>query len=224
MRQAIRLASARSGYQQKITSRGKHYFNIVDDTGEVVARRIEYFDTKEKADAAIDESIAYLREYYSDEGMYLIENIFLRPENGDDPFLPICVDPECNDCAELDPYSCRIHIILPAYSSRFKNMDFRRFVEEIIRSETPAHILPKICWINADEMALLEKPYRNWVFLKAGAEQADRLKKLKAFIDILFTVRSVYPQQRLNECGGSEEQSKFIVGQSALGSMTADDA
>jgi len=38
-----------------------------------------------------------------DEGMYLIENMLLRPEQHTDPFLPICPTPNCNDCAEADP-------------------------------------------------------------------------------------------------------------------------
>lgn len=224
MREAIRLASMQSGYERKTTIHGKHYFNIIDATGEVVARRIEYFDTEENMNAAINDLIGYLREHYSDEGMYLIENILLRPKGIDDPFLPICLDPNCKDCGEADPYSYRIHIILPAYGSRLSKVEFRRYVEDVIRSETPAHILPKICWINADEMSRLEKAYRDWIYLKAGAETTDRIQKLSAFAKILFEVRSVHPAGWLRECGGGTVEEKFIVGQSSLGTMTGDDA
>ena len=72
------------GYQRKTTSSGKHYFNIVDATGEVVGRRIEYFDTAEEMEQAIGEVMEYLRTNYSDEGMYLIEMILLRPDEEDD--------------------------------------------------------------------------------------------------------------------------------------------
>jgi hypothetical protein len=148
----------------------------------------------------------------SDEGMYLIENILLRPEQKDDPFLPVCLDPKCADCAEVDPYSYRIHIILPAYSSRFSNMDFRRFAEEVIREETPAHILPKICWISKEDMVELEIRYHDWIYLKAGkdTDTAQRTKKLTNFIDTLFRVKNVYPSHNLDE-------SEFILGQTALG-------
>lgn len=153
----------------------------------------------------------------NEEGMYLIENILMRPEQNTDPFLPICPTQNCSDCAEADPYSYRINIILPAYSGHFSNMKFRRFAEEIIRQETPAHILPKICWINKDDMAELEKLYRDWIYLKAGVEKADREDKLKKFIKKLFAVKSVYPPQKLSDCNSSGEQPKFILGQTALG-------
>lgn len=182
-----------------------------------MARRIEYFNTGAEMNQAIDELIEYLKVNYSDEGMYLIENILLRPEQNSDPFLPICPTPNCTDCAEADPYSYRINIILPAYSSRFRNMNFRRFAEEVIREETPAHILPKICWINKDDMAELENLYRDWIYLKAGVEKTDREDKLKKFIKKLFEVKSVYPPQKLSECGSGEDQPKFILGRTALG-------
>lgn len=219
MRRAIRFGLTPSGYQRKTTVGGKHYFNVVDDTGEVIARRIEYFETEEAMNAAIDEAMEYLRVHYSDEGMYLIENILLRPEETDDPFLPICPDPNCTDCAEADPYSYRIHIILPAYGSRFGNMDFRRFAEQTIREETPAHILPKICWIDKEAMAAFEKLYRDWIYLKSGREFAQRKEKLEAFIEKLFSVKNVYPAQSLQDCTAGELQPKFILGRTSIGSL-----
>ncbi|MGK7926393.1 MAG: diguanylate cyclase [Spirulina sp.] len=225
MEQAIHAALLPSGYQRKISANDKYYFNIIDGTGEIVARRIEYFNTEGEMNRAIDELREYLQENYSDEGMYLIENIlFLQPksntdpEPNTDPFLPICPNPNCTDCVETDPYSYRLAIILPAYSDRFRNMNFRRFVEGIIREETPAHILPKICWIGKDDMAEFEKLYRDWIYLKAGVEKANREEKLQKFIDKLFAVKSVYPQQKLWECNSEEERDKFILNRTILGS------
>lgn len=154
-----------------------------------------------------------------DEGMYLIENMLLRPEQHTDPFLPICPTLNCNDCAEADPYSYRIHIILPAYGKRMGEIEFRRFAEVVIREETPAHILPKICWIDKEDMIELEKLYRDWIYLKAGVEKADRPDKLMKFIKELFTVKNVYPPQKLSECDSGEDQPKFILGQTALGTQ-----
>ncbi len=217
MERAIHLALLPSGYERKVATNNKHYFNIIEDNGEVVAQSREY-DTEAQMNQAIDEVIEYLHVNYSKEGMYLIENILLRPEENGDPLLPICPDPNCLDCADVDPYSYRIHIILPAYSSRFSDMDFRRFAEAVIREETPAHILPKICWINEDDMAELETLYRDWIYLKAGVEKEDRRNKLKNFIDKLYKVKSVYPQQKIRECDSEEGEDKFILGRSVLGS------
>jgi hypothetical protein len=218
----IHFALLPSGYERKLTENGQHYFNVINNTGNVLARCSGDFNTEAQMNNAIDEAMEYLRVNYSDEGMYLIENLLLRPEKKDDPFLPICPDPNCIDCAELDPYSYRIHIILPAYGSRFSNMEFRRFTEEVIREETPAHILPKICWINKKDMAEFEKLYREGIYLKAGVETTQRQEKLSAFIEKLFTVKNIYPAQNLHECDSPEEQPKFILGRSAIGTQNKD--
>lgn len=146
MEQAIARAQQSEGYQRKATSDGRHYFNIVDAGGEVIARRIEYFASAEAMETAITALIAHLRDHYSGEGLYVIEHLLLLPEQPGDPFMDICVDTACTDCADLDPYSHRLTIVLPAYTGRFRDVDFRNFVEETLRQETPAHLLPRICW------------------------------------------------------------------------------
>lgn len=218
MGQAIARGQRLDGYERKISVDGRHYFNIIDASGEVLARRIEYFATGEASETAITELVGYLQENYSGEGMYLIENILLRPGAADDPFLPICVDPNCTDCADDDPYSYRLHFVLPAYAGRFQNMDFRRFVEETIRLETPAHILPKICWVDTEQMAKFEQVYRDWISLRAGATSAGRTRKLKALRDALFEIKNVYPKRKLHDCGAGDENPPFVVGRTQLGS------
>ena len=168
---------------------------------------------------AIAEVIEYIQDNYNEEGMYLVENILLRPDQPGDPFMPICLDPDCQDCADADPYSYRIQIILPAYGARFADMDFRNYAEEVIRAEVPAHILPKICWINKEDMAQLEKAYKDWLKLKSGRTTAKRVQKLNKLINILTQVKNVYPTERLIGCDEDESQSKFIVGQKSLGSF-----
>ena len=217
MRRAINAAMQPSGYEKKKTRDNRYYFNVIDHSGSVIARRIEYFGTEEEMNLALDGLIAYLLENFSDEGMFLIENILLRPEKEGDPFLPICTADSQTSCADFDPYSFRIHVILPAENGRFRNMHFRRFVEETIRQETPAHILPKICWICKEDMAMLEKTYRDWIYLKSGKVGNDRINKLKAFIAALFEVKNCYPSELLHECNTNEE--KFILGETALGSI-----
>lgn len=218
MRRAIRFAQTPEGYQrrQTVAEGARFFFNVVDDTGEVLARRIEYFRTAQEMEAAIEQLMEHLRTAYSEEGMYLIESILLRPEEEDDELLPICPDPNCTDCADEDPYSYRIHIILPAFGGRFEDMEFRRWAEQVIREETPAHIQPKVCWISAEDMAEFERLYRDWIYLRAGRETADRATKLRRFVEKLFRVKNVYPPQRLRDCRAPE---KFILGHTALGSM-----
>lgn len=217
MEQAIARAQRPEGYSRKTTSDGRHYFNIVDASGEVIARRIEYFASAEAMELAIASLIDHLRNYYSGEGLYVIEHLLLMPEQDGDPFMDICIDSGCTDCADLDPYSDRITIVLPAFTGRFRDFDFRNFVEETLRQETPAHILPRICWVNSDDMAEIEKAYRDWLAIRAGAATADRAAKIKALTDALTRAKNVYPSSGLHPCG-QMEPPPFVLGRTALGS------
>ena len=168
------------------------------------------------------------RNYLTDgdqEGMYVVENILLRPDlpaHPGDPFLPICPDPNCAECYDSDPYSYRIHIILPAYGPRFGDIDFRRWAERVIREETPAHIQPKICWISIEDMGFVEARYEAWIRLRAGLlnlSESGRMALLNGFIGDLFRVKNVYPAESLHECTDPESEPRFILGRSALGTQ-----
>ncbi len=231
MIQAIERGQQLDHYQIIDGRDGKAYFRLTAADGHVLARRNEGFASADAARTQISALTAYLREHYSGEGLYVFENILLRPalqqnEDGsyaitDDPPLPICPDGDCTDCADADPYSWRLQIVLPAYAGRFQNLDFRHFVEHTIRSEVPAHLLPKICWVNADDMARFERAYRDWLSLHAGHTRAGRPEKLQAMIDALTSIKNVYPQRHLYNCLPEPDQAPpppFVLGRTSLGS------
>ena len=190
---------------------------LVDAGGDIIARRIEYFATVDAMESAISGLIAHLRSYYSGEGLYVIEHILLLPEEAGDPFMDICVDTACTDCAAADPYTYRVTVVLPAFTGRFRDMDFRRFVEETLRQEMPAHILPRICWVNSDDMAAIEKAYRDWLAIRSGAATAGRADKIAALNRALTRAKNVYPSSGLHPCG-QLEPPPFMLGRTALGS------
>jgi Asp-tRNA(Asn)/Glu-tRNA(Gln) amidotransferase A subunit family amidase len=218
MRRALRFASLPSGYRRRVAVDGRHYFLVVDDQGDIIAQRKAYFATAAALEAEIAALMEYVQTEYGDEGMFVIESLLLRPEQPGDPMLPICPEPDCVECAEADPYSYRIHVILPAFAGRFADMRFRRWAEEVVREEVPAHIQPKVCWVGRDDMAALEKRYRDWIYLRSGRETADRAQKLRDFVDALFASKNVYPPQSLHDCSAPEGTDKFVLGQTALGS------
>jgi hypothetical protein len=217
---AIRHGMTTAAYERKVASNGSHYFNVVDPSGEVLARRIAYFRDVAAMEAAIDALVDHLTTRYSDDGMFVIEMLTLRPELSTDPLLPICVDPQCTSCSDLDPYSHRLHILLPAFSARFSNMDFRRFAEATIRAEVPAHLLPRICWIDRDTMAVVEKAYRDWLAVKSGAAESDRSTRLRALVDALQAARNVYPPGVLRSCDSTTTEDRFVLGRSSLGTLS----
>jgi uncharacterized protein len=219
MRIALHYAMSRKGYDLKETAKnGKFYFNVVDENSTVLARRIEYFDNKENGEAAIAYLIDYLVMKYGDEGMFVVEHLLLMPPEKVELFMPVCVSTDCTNCEDIDPYSFRISVVLPAYSQRFSNMEFRRFVEKTIRLETPAHILPRICWINGDQMGALETAYKKWIELNTTGMAKQKQDALKTLVSVLSGLKSVYPESRLPDCArATHAANPFVLNRTAVG-------
>ena len=214
---AIARAQQPDGYQRKRDARGRHYFNIVDAGGAVIGRRIAYFADAAALEAAITALAAYLRDHYSGEGLYVVEHLLLRPLSPADPVMQICADAGDAECADLDPYSYRMHVVLPAYAGRFRDMGFRAFAEATIRRETPAHILPTVCWIGPEHMARFEAAWRAWLELQAGVSRSGRAAKLAELLAALDQIKNVYPVRQLFDCTGDDTKPPFIVGRTSLG-------
>jgi uncharacterized protein len=150
------------------------------------------------------------------EGLYVVENLLLLPpDKSDGIYLPVCDDCAKGDCGCYEPYSYRVHIILPAYAERFRKMAFRTLAEAIIREETPAHIMPKICWISEEQMQLLQVRYKAWIEMRADDTKFDK-KIHQDFINILFDLNSIYPESKLISCS-DDTQDKFILDNNILG-------
>ncbi|VAW60327.1 FIG00613413: hypothetical protein [hydrothermal vent metagenome] len=118
----------------------------------------------------LDEVITFFGEYGNMEGFHLFEHILFRKRTTADPFMPVQLNAsdECDCVSVNEPYSFRASIVLPAWSIRFQNLEFRKYIEEVLRSEAPAHVLLKICWISHTEMQELEQSYDVWSKNLAG--------------------------------------------------------
>jgi hypothetical protein len=221
MRQSVNLAMFFENYELLETEDDRFYFNIIDKDGEVVARRIEYFDSANERLEAIEYLIDFLNEKYSEEGFYVIENILLRPRKSDDHFLPVCTEPDCTICEPLDPYSFRVSVVFPGYTPRFSNMDFRKHVEKLIRMELPAHVLPRICWIGAEQMSELEKRYKNWLEYQQEHCTQPTLgqSSLNELIDYLDELYTIYPPGTLHDCEEGDDENPVILGKTAIGNQ-----
>jgi uncharacterized protein len=221
---AVQMGQDPGRYSRRSTSDGRFHFVITNAGGDDIARRIQYFETEALREEAIGALMAYLREHYSGEGLYVIEHLLLRPQAAGDPLMPICTDGDCGDCTDLDPYSYRVHVVLPAYAGRLQHAGYRQFVEETVRREMPAHVLPTVCFIDSDSMARLEAAYRRWIEMRAGADGAgERVARTQDLIDALLQAKNVYPQRRLFDCTADGDsaapQPPFVLGRTALGSL-----
>lgn len=231
-KRTMRIAADRNNYILKVTRDGKPYFNVADE-GDVIARRIEYFDTEDERESAISFLLQFIKQHYSDEGLFVVEHILLRPdillldseeEEATNPanFLPVCADKDCEDGCANDPYSFRVTVILPANTARFRETGFREYIDKLIRMETPAHIQPKICWLNDTEMEQFEESFRTWLELKQRKElnTPEGLIAQQALIHILYNVKSIYPTGELSDCA-SPSQTPVILGRTNIGNQNA---
>ncbi len=223
MKKAVQRGQFPDGFDRKTAVDGRRYFNLIDETGEVIGRRIEYFTSEEAMEDAIQYVIDFLTERFSEEGLFVVEHLLLRPTGRQDQFLPVCTDEGCHVCESVDPYSFRVSVVLPGYAPRFTNMAFRSFFERTLRAELPAHVLAKICWIGRDQMAIFEERYRAWLeyrqqMLDSG--KPDRSNKtLDELLDIMEDLYTIYPPGTLHDCEEDEEDRPIVLGRSRLGSQ-----
>lgn len=157
-----------------------------------------------------------LQERAQNEGESLVKYPFdaIMEEFGPDPLLPICIPPDCNSCGEEDPYSFRMSIVMNGeVGEAGSNLEFRRFAEETIRMETPAHIGLKVCWVSTQQLMEFGAVYCDWQKELAKEEPApDQLfYKLTAVINKLAELKNVYPPARLHDCTEGSEDSRVFL-------------
>lgn len=100
------------------------------------------------------------------EGFHVVEHILLRPMEADDQLLQLhlgCVPEE----TPRDPYSFWITVVAPAQTTRFADPDFQTHFEQVFRSETPAHIGVRFCYLGLEDMYAFEEAFAVWMFEKA---------------------------------------------------------
>lgn len=180
------------------------YFNLYDDEENILARRIQLFETEAEAQTAIDEVVAFINENFtgvedeSEEGFLVIDHLLLRPKLNSiiegttirDTMLPVVRDDYGNLTQPgKDPYSFRTTVVFPAGLNKFKDENFKELAEQTVRLETPAHIMPSVHFLNNLQLSRLEHAYKTWLELSALAvpeAPGEKLSHLKALNQALF--------------------------------------
>jgi len=231
--------SETGNFEIQLADSGKYSFDIINleapanSTKRIIARQFTYYETQEELKKVILEIIDFMTMLFSEEGMFLVEHILLRPEISEadtplDEFMPICTD-NCTSCQPVDPYSYRISVVLPGWTYRFANPDFRNFMEELIRKEIPAHILARICWVGyrkndvpdpENEMLQFEKAWKEFLLAKTSSAP-DLNQKLKTLNQILSELNTIYPTGRLIDCDDETDSLKgrIILGRTYIGNL-----
>lgn len=199
---------------------------IIGSAGVVLLESDKAYPDKE---SAMQDAEIYVAEFSTEcndpVGLHLIEHILLRPRDAGFDLMQVCLH-GCDCFCEQDPYSFCASIVLPYWPGHFDNMAFRKYFEDKIREEAPAHVKLKICWLNNDLMREFEIRYKKWIELLADYS-FDKITNLIAFtdannqmIEILSQLHSEYPQATLHDCDESREGDNAVqLGKTVLGTF-----
>lgn len=190
---------------------GTYNFDLCHPDGSKIGIRNLPFPSETAVLAGIDETVNHLYQYYSAEGFHLVEHLLLRPRQNTDDFLSF---PSGPDTLESDPYSQRLSLVFPSgwmrdfslpkedaprtatQPHRFRDIEFRHYVERKVQQVCPAHLLPSIFWVDrqapgTDDKAHsfdgFEQAYFSWLnsILIPGSDPIDSALVRKALIDSL---------------------------------------
>ena len=182
----------------QIKKEKKWFINLLDETGEVIAYRQQHFATQALAEKARDGIIEFAK------------NNLLT-----DTLLPICTSGNCADtCGDEDPYSFRVTVVLSGETGIANSgIEFRRFAEQTIRTELPAHLAVKICWVSNKQLAMFETAYCNWLSELAKEEiDEDALHNLlELLLEIFIDLKNVYPDAKLHDCVDGDDSNRVFL-------------
>ncbi len=135
------------------------HFELRDPRGSKLGQHIPSFPSEAEAERAVAETADHLYHHYSYERLHLVEHLLLRPRQKGDTLLQ-APRREAGHC--LDPYSHRLSLVFPsgfardfaggkpseAAPHRFRDPEFRRHAERMVRRACPAHLLPIVHWVD----------------------------------------------------------------------------
>jgi hypothetical protein len=161
-----------------------------------------------------------------EESIFIVEHVLLRPRqrpvpgaHDGDPLLPICIPPDCDLCGEEDPYSFRLTIVMNGEIGAInRNIALRRFAEQTIRLETPAHLALKICWVSTEQMETFQQVYCAWLaeLAKPEPDPVALRDRLEALMTVFVNLKSVYPPATLHDCVDGNEGNEVFLGQTII--------
>jgi hypothetical protein len=195
--------------------------NLLDNTGEVIATRKEHFDSQAEAEAARDEIIQLVEIFSAGGNIINADHMLVTSETEfnesiaqGDPLLPVCLPGNCVFCGEEDPYSFRLTIVINGEDGPAgTDMDFRRFAEQTIRLETPAHLGVKICWVSKKQLLDFAAVYCAWRTELAKPEpDPDELhNRLIDLLNVFNDLKNIYPPATLHDCiDGNDENRVYL--------------
>ena len=216
-------------YTQIEVSANKWIIQLTDTGGNVIAESKKDFPAENDAKDGTKSLLDDVKKKLNGEKILIVEHILLRPRNkpggaipNGDVLLPICIGSDCNLCGEEDPYSFRFTIVMSGAEGMMNSdIEFRRFAEKAIRTETPAHLGVKICWVDSVQLAEFEKLFCDWLneLSKDEPDQIALSTKLESLINSFIKLKNIYPPASLHDCIDGNDENRVYLNQTIISNI-----
>lgn len=155
-----------------------------------------------------------------DDKIFVVEHLLFRPRRQDlDPLLPICILPGCDACGDEDPYSFRLTVVLSGEGGNANSgIEWRRYAEKAIRTEVPAHLAAKICWVSKAQLADFQAVWCAWLaeLAKDPLDKALLAGRLESLLTVFNALKSVYPPATLHDCVDGNDENRVFLDQTII--------
>ncbi|WP_019605855.1 hypothetical protein [Teredinibacter turnerae] len=132
--------------------------------------------TKSEHDAAITANglCQFIQTLNSDmEGFHLLEHQLLLPVSKD-------WQPAVDKVASINPFANTQSLVVAGWSARFVEAEFRRYVEDLVLQESPAHMYTQVFWLDFSTMERFEVLFKNWCDVRVGRTDHRKFNFLSA--------------------------------------------
>jgi hypothetical protein len=198
----------------KVVKSGQKY-RIVFGQEQYLMSSANQFENQELAGQSMTKLFKQLTLHA--EGMHVLEHVLLRPRTPDYVLMDPCLPDDCQFCGNENPYSFKLSVILPYWPARFRQMHYRRHIEELVHTECPAHLLPKVCWADPFAWQELEDAWQSWLLAQQSPDVDQRKDANARLIRALEDVETVYPEAVLHDCEDDKDENPVILNQTKLG-------
>jgi hypothetical protein len=146
-------------------------FVVLNDELDIIAISEDSFATSALALTAVQASMNYFTtQWVPEEGLHLLENILLRPQDyqafllNDTLFtIPLAIDSTIAPGFGRDLYSQQVLVALPSVGDRFGDTSFQEVASAVIQRELPASLQVRVAWLNIFMMHDFETAFQTWV-------------------------------------------------------------
>ncbi len=210
-----RHGDGRAVSQEELIQAKVDFLKHCADLGKDRARSINLASGDAPGESGLGQRIRNLLNMGADETLVVVEHHLLRPRAKGHPLLPVCIQPGCESCHDRDPYSFRLTVVMDGDASKpGGNLAYRRFAEDTIRMEAPAHVSVKVCWVSREQATDFTEAWAGYI--SALRSDANIDSTLATLLTEFCGLNNQYPQASLHDCRLDSEGNPVFLDHTAI--------